>query len=333
MRRFIVFLLFAIVCEVSCNHISYDTDGYARVEKNGRLGLLDSQKRLILPYDYEDISLFTDGVATVKKGGKKGAVNTVGKTIIICSYEDLYYDDGVFVGKNSLNRWVIISKSRGYYNELKTEFCSIARFGKDSLASAQDNSGRYGIINKAGETVVPFLSEAPFRFDPDGYACVKQNGKYGVINTDLKIVVPLQYDNDDIVFDNNLAFVVKNGKHGAVEIQGDILVPIVPCVYQDRSEVITVLENRWILGTWVLSEKAVTAYYTFHADGTCSCKMVWAIAIPTSYVNYPYSISGDIITLTTSDNEVITFQKHSDTQLYVDSAQDGIKVKQLLRKI
>ena len=86
----------------SCKSISYDSDGFARVEKKGQVGLVDKNGKVVLPYIFESIGLFDGNVAVAKKNGVFGAINTTGKLVIPFKYSNIRREKGFFIVTESI---------------------------------------------------------------------------------------------------------------------------------------------------------------------------------------------------------------------------------------
>ena len=95
----------------------------------------------------------------------------------------------------------------------------------EGLAGVELN-GKWGFIDKQGNTVLPFKYDwaGPFI---EGLAAVKLNGKYGFIDKQGNTVLPFKYDYVWL-FSEGLAKVELNGKYGFINKQGNT---VIPCKY------------------------------------------------------------------------------------------------------
>ena len=64
--------------------------------------------------------------------------------------------------------------------------------GKDGMTTVMKN-GKWGLVNKNGEMVYPFISDCAIVFI-DGFSSIEINGKFGFINEKLEMFVKPQYD-------------------------------------------------------------------------------------------------------------------------------------------
>ena len=82
---------------------------------------------------------------------------------------------------------------------------------RKELASVELN-GRYGLINKTGKVIIPFIYDYVSNFD-EGLELVKLNDKYGFMDTIRKFVIPLIYDDAGWLL-GGLAYVKLKDKYG-----------------------------------------------------------------------------------------------------------------------
>ena len=161
------------------------SEGFARVQKNGKWGFIDKTGKEVVPLTYDAAWGFSQGFAAVKKNGKWGFIDQTGKVVI-----DLQYDNaGVF--------------SQG-------------------IAMVEKN-GKWGYIDMAGEIVIDFVYDDADDFS-EGLARVNQNSKWGFIDRAGEVVVPCQYDGAGS-FSQGLAVILQNGKCGYIDKTGKVVIP------------------------------------------------------------------------------------------------------------
>ena len=98
------------------------------------------------------------------------------------------------------------------------------------LTLVQDASGKYGFIDKQGNTVIPCKYYYAGSFS-EGLAWVQLNGKMGFIDKQGHTVIPCKYDWAGS-FSEGLAWVKLNDKYGFIDKQGNT---VIPCKYDDAS--------------------------------------------------------------------------------------------------
>ena len=91
-------------------------------------------------------------------------------------------------------------------------------FNDNSLASIKDFNGKWGAINKKGETVLPFKYETLKTFT-EGVAGFERNGKFGFVDIYGNEVIKPQFD-DVSSFYNGLAVVRQGDKAYCIDKQG-----------------------------------------------------------------------------------------------------------------
>ena len=92
-------------------------------------------------------------------------------------------------------------------------------FSDNSLASIQNTQGKWGAIDKAGKTVVPFKYDQLKMFT-EGLAGFKLNGKYGFVDVDGKVCIEPIYDNVS-AFNNGLASVYVGDSAYLIDKEGN----------------------------------------------------------------------------------------------------------------
>ncbi len=130
----------------------------AIVYKNNKVGLINEQGTEVVPCIYDKgknpFEELENNFFRVSKNGKVGAIDTVGREIVPCIYDKINVS-GIF------EPFEVVSKG-------KFGYCDFT--GKEVIAPLYDKSfffegdfayvrlkGKYGIINRKGETVKPFI--------------------------------------------------------------------------------------------------------------------------------------------------------------------------------
>lgn len=92
--------------------------------------------------------------------------------------------------------------------------------------------GFYGLINKIGETIIPFMYENVNYIErgniDSSYIIVTKEKKRGVVNLKNEIIIPIDYDSISLEGIDSLYFRVKqNNKYGLFNHEGKLELPII----------------------------------------------------------------------------------------------------------
>ena len=88
-----------------------------------------------------------------------------------------------------------------------------------------DKDGRWGFINRQGETITPFQWDETRGFDGNGRACVAIDGKWGVIDRKGRLVVPLYFKELSGFDAKNMCAAQLASGWGFIDPEGKILIP------------------------------------------------------------------------------------------------------------
>ena len=165
-------------------------DGYARVSLDGKYGLLKTNNKMTIPFDYEDIGLFMNKLIPVKQGGE----------------------------------WFYITKDG--YRKLVPDHPAEELGAFSSKYAPAKIDGVYGYIDmKAKEYHFEYEYAGCFAND---IAAVKKDGKWGIINISFEKVTDFKFD--DIVMDeygfcseNGVFIAVEDGKYYIYDTNGEKL--------------------------------------------------------------------------------------------------------------
>ena len=94
-----------------------------------------------------------------------------------------------------------------------------------AIVKTDSPSVKYGLINKALDTVLDFIYDEITTFN-DGLSKVKLNGKYGFINKNFELVIDCIYD-EAYSFKDGLSKVKFDEKYGYINPSGKIIIPTV----------------------------------------------------------------------------------------------------------
>lgn len=204
------------------------TNGLAVVaDTAGNYSLIDHTGKKITHRDYDFIGPFSEGLARVGWDDCSGFIDVTGNELIACRNAEFgNFSSGLAWMRDSVGRW-------GYINR-KGETVIPPVYDRaesfiDHLPVRVRLDGRWGVINQEGQLLQPCVNTyiGPWS---EGLALLVNNDKFGYINTAGKVVVPLQfiYSRDilgDNLFHEGSARVLLDKKAGLVDSTGKLILP------------------------------------------------------------------------------------------------------------
>ena len=178
---------------------------YYNLKKNsttcGYHNLSTGQNFTVGTYDQKlvDIKFWTHGgfigdIAPVN-GSSWSFIDKSGRTLRT-GYTSLIHSEatGLWAAKNTQNTWDVFDDQNHDVAALSGfEEINFPLTADDKVLFCVKRGGKFGVIDRAGNTVVPFEYESMTR---NHYDCigVKKNGKWGIIDTEGKVMVPLSFE-------------------------------------------------------------------------------------------------------------------------------------------
>ncbi|MCF8304643.1 MAG: WG repeat-containing protein [Bacteroidales bacterium] len=198
----------------------YD-NGYARIMRNGYMGMADRQGHIVVKPQYDDVFKGEDHFFPVKKDGRYGFVKN-GELFISLDYDDF----------NGMEEGLAAMSYKGKWGFVNTKGRESIPFRYDKLRAlsgglaAAKKGGQWGFIDKNGNTHIEFSFDSALDF-LNGHAFGKQNGTWFILNkngsrqsTPYSEVIP---------FDEHGYIVAQNGKYGFINKQYN---EVLPCRYK-----------------------------------------------------------------------------------------------------
>ncbi len=227
---------------------------YAGFNRNGKVGLLDSNAVVIADAAYDEVRFFVDGVAVVGKGGKYGAINTRGDLQVAIEFDELgnsnqgvmpYRNNGKFgyvrtngerlfdgefeAGSPFYGYNAIVwnaEKKAGLVNNAGTPVCE---FEYDNILMLDFGLFRvqkglqFWLMDSVGTllTQEPCSKIAPFNM---GLALAERNEQWNLLKRDGTFLFPTWYDNIKPL-DNGYFLIEKDNKWGVMNPELEWTVP------------------------------------------------------------------------------------------------------------
>jgi hypothetical protein len=177
-----------IVCvhaqNYTIDHV-FENSQNSRIGKNGRYGLVDKNKIILIPPTYDKVDDFHNGFAKVVRLGQIGFVNMKAEEIIPCMYEE---DTMMIIGAVAEHAIDVTSLQESIFvsTDERRE-----GFNEDMVCVIKN--GKYGFVDKLNKIIIPFQYDGSDNFY-NGIAIIKEKNKYGAIDKAGKTVIPVTYD-------------------------------------------------------------------------------------------------------------------------------------------
>lgn len=238
------------------NHYDVSFGSVYIIEKDGKLGFIDSNGKIIIEpkYDTVETCTCTEGyIATVKPEGSYRETYNIN-----LSFEELWsyphkceeFDGFIYEWNQQENKAETVREGYKTRNAVMPETVKDSQSGKYALALpgklagdytydtagvftgglvALSKGGKWGYLDYSGKTVIPFEYDAVEGYgalgitdtayeSSEGYVTVLKDGQYGIFRTDGEQVVPCRYKALTTVCDGRVFALSDNGMWGILEI-------------------------------------------------------------------------------------------------------------------
>lgn len=216
---------------------SYFNDGLLTLTKptsqGKRVGVVDVDGKVVVPFEYTGVSPFSSGLAVVNKpvvdeGGRKtslaGFVDKEGKEVIACEYGRvcMFNEDGLALATTTDAKHFLLNTKGERLVQFNANFIDYTI--KNGFIPYSDNNKTWGFMNLKGEKLTPCIYEKAFLGQSQwggfaDYLAVRRDGKWGLINRQGKEIVECKYY--DIIYPSN----EKSGSIIMVKIEADMRSP------------------------------------------------------------------------------------------------------------
>lgn len=206
-----------VICVIACFAFSmmvFPQKNLFVVEDSitGLKGCINLSKKIVIPYEYEELEPVGDGYFVSSKNSKQGLIDSLGNVCV----PNLY-------GYNSL-------------------------IDTDNKVFFVEKDGKFGLIDFRNRVLIPFQYDEDYHETKKDILKVKRGGKYGLISLKTKKeILQCKYDrikmgrvlyDDGIVrIDNtrqsDLIAILYNSKWGFVDLDGHV---VIPCKYEDTTK-------------------------------------------------------------------------------------------------
>lgn len=131
--------------------MQYASDGLVCViNTDGKVGYLDLQGNIRIPFQFDKGGVFVNGIALVKKDGITIAINQKGEVLFHCPYQEIYsFHEGLAAIRQN-DKWGFINEKGEI--EIPCQFDYVGDFS-EGLAMIK-KEGKQGYMNKQGITIL-----------------------------------------------------------------------------------------------------------------------------------------------------------------------------------
>lgn len=154
------------------------SEGLCGVEvTEGKWGFINDSGKLVILAEYDSVSDFRNGYAVVEKGGKLGLINGTGGVVFDFIYSDVLHGDGLYpVSEGGLYG---LSDLSGILVE-EYLYESMGEYEDELSLVAMD--GMWGYLDNTGSIAITPSYDSADSFE-DGVAWVEESGVYSYIDT------------------------------------------------------------------------------------------------------------------------------------------------------
>lgn len=232
----------------------YRFENHFVIINKGKWGLADTNGKVVIKPQFQQIEAMEDGTFAYKKGGKWGFMNQSG--FLHCSprYDSIY---------DNQKNWCLVTKGEGFGlcktsgNQIVAPIYDIPVWddylhweeimyaGHIALSKGNYESCKMGVIDSNGRVILPFEYECWDELMYNFGTCLiaKKNGKDVLINADGEEVYLGDYDEIDRreEYDGEYFFPMKGEKMGLVSPEGKLLAT----AKYDRIEILSLSSERF----------------------------------------------------------------------------------------
>ncbi len=144
------------------------SDGFGRVQLNGKFGLVDINGQEIAPCQYDFVNGFFDGLAVLKDDYKFGYIDTTGKVVVPCKYETAgAFSDGL----------AIVHRD-GFFGYIDTTGEEVISLGQDYEGAGGVKDGMAIVTDQHGKSGVISITK------PEPYTVTVSDSQHGTVTVD-----------------------------------------------------------------------------------------------------------------------------------------------------
>ena len=194
--------------------------------KNNLYGEMSTTGEITLETQYQDLKEANDGIYIAKQNDKYGIIDNMGNIQISYEYQGITYNEkaklffaedaeyktsiidgqynvkatGILSDVNTDEEYIRmrINDEYKYYNLNGEEISNIQALKKNTIFLSKKD-GKYGYVDKKGNSVTEFIYDDATEQNKYGYAAVKKDGLWGSLDKEGKEIIEPKYN-----LENNL---------------------------------------------------------------------------------------------------------------------------------
>ena len=216
--------------------------GRIEIKKGDHWGYADEQFRIRIPFIYNKTEYFRYAMTTVEQNKKKGLIDRDGRTVIPLRYDQITFDyacDRIYADKGDDGIDIYDREGRLL---LATDFEYIGQYGSNNYVAYRQN-GKLGFMDYDFKVLYePEFNGCGHFYD--GLAWVRKDAKGGYINKQFQLVVPVELEYMEN-FAAGFTKVKKDGREYYINTKGEEVVPT-EAELKKRNEEIERRKRGWI---------------------------------------------------------------------------------------
>ncbi len=202
------------------DEVDFFYDGLSVASKNNKYGFINKKGTVVVNFDYDDVDRFENGSAIVHVKDKATIINRIGEMQFDTLYEEVGspHDDRVLVMHDDKYGY---TDSHGkviipVQFETATDFMNrLAVAGSEDYLAVIDRNG-----NRVIDTLYSFIS-----IEPNGLIRAQRDDMFGIYNRFGEQVLPFEYDAIG-KFAGGMAIISKDDKFGFINDSAKITIPL-----------------------------------------------------------------------------------------------------------
>ncbi len=208
------------------NAMHHDKTPHCCQNRFYKFGFVNSDKEVIVPFQYDLLQLAYDSFLLAKKDNSTGIIDNRGNIAIPFKKGLFYFHDNKLAAFKDAGPDSTISFFDMKGKLLFSVFGSGARrIGKEYIAISGPKGRFRGILDDKGKWVVKQGMYDYVDWINDDFICVVNSGLKAVVNHDHKIILPFEYVNISAT-DSKQFIVYKDGMSGVIDAKNKVIIPL-----------------------------------------------------------------------------------------------------------